>query len=103
MSDRDHLVPIQRDWLGHSLYFAGTLIALGIFMTPIAAWINSTTATQAEILSRMAREEQDIAQQRSDQRLVTQNLIDVKSGLAGLQAALENLRENIREHTKTKR
>jgi hypothetical protein len=85
----------------HIYQLGGFIVALFVAMTPLAIWINNTSISQASnaeldkaIIARMDRQERDISEQRQDQRLITQNLIDVKTGFARIDSTIESfLRE----------
>ena len=97
-------IKLQRDWLGHGIQFIGIVVAFGAILAPFAIYLNTTAATQAAsqatlnatltaVASRLERDERDILEQRQDQRLVTQNLIDVTKTLTRIDAQLEGIRE----------
>jgi hypothetical protein len=81
---------LHRDWLGHGIQVAILLVTIG---GPLAYWAMATNAAVAQLGVRQERQDKDISDQRADQRLVTQNLIDVKTGFARLEATLELLRD----------
>ncbi|HXE51260.1 MAG TPA: hypothetical protein VN663_22975 [Ramlibacter sp.] len=86
----------QRDWLGHAIQVLLLLATIGL---PLAYWAITTNATMAQILTRLERQEKDISDQRQDQRVVTQNLVDASKTLARIDTQLEIFREN-RANTK---
>lgn len=79
--------------MSHTMQLAGFVVALLVAVSPLAVWINNTSSIQAAMLIRMERQDRDAEIQRADQRLVTQNLIDVGKTLTRIDTQLEAIRE----------
>jgi len=90
MSDRP---PRARREIGHGMQLAAFVVAVAVAITPLAVALISFGNTQAAMLKDMQRLDKDIDAQRADQRLVTQNLIDVGKTLTRIDTQLEGLRE----------